>query len=52
MSATTTPPPVMDDLSADIAALFELLDFHRRDRLLEHWQQLREEQRAAKAATA
>ena len=51
MSAITAPL-VVDCLSADISALFELLDEGRKEHLLDHWQQLREDQRAAKAATA
>ena len=48
----STAPLVVDDLSADISTLFELLDDGRKEQLLDHWQQLREDQRAAKVTTA
>jgi hypothetical protein len=48
----TARPLVMDDLTADVFALFELVDDDRKDQLLDYWQQLFEKQRAAKAATA
>jgi hypothetical protein len=44
--------PVMDDLTVDVFALFELVDDNRQDQLLDYWQQLFEKQRAAKAVTA
>jgi Mor family transcriptional regulator len=52
MSAIIAGPLVVDNLSADISALFELLDDDRKEQLLEHWQRLLEEQRAAQAASA
>ena len=51
MSALTARRLVMGDLTADVFALFELVDDDRKDQLLDYWQQL-ENQRAAKAATA
>jgi len=45
--STTTAPLVVDHLSADISALFELLDDGLKEQLLDHWQQLLE-QRVAK----
>jgi hypothetical protein len=45
-------PLVMDDLTADVFGLFELVDDNRRDQLLDYWQQLFEKQCAAKAVTA
>ena len=48
----TARPLVMDDLTADVFALFELVEDDRKDQLLDYWQQLFEKQRAAKAATA
>ena len=52
MSAITARPLVMADLTADIFALFELVDDNRKDQLLDYWQQLSDKQLAAKAATA
>ena len=52
MSAITARPLAMDDLTADVFALFELVDNDRKDQLLDYWQQLFEKHRAAKAATA
>ena len=52
MSAITARRLVMDDLTADVFSLFELVDDDRKGQLLDYWQQLHEKQRAAKAATA
>jgi hypothetical protein len=52
MSAITVRPLVMGDLTADVFALFELVDDDRKDQLLDYWQQLFDRQRAAKLATA
>jgi hypothetical protein len=52
MSAITARPLAMGDLTADVLALFELVDDNRKDQLLEYWQQRHDNQRAAKAATA
>ena len=48
----TARPLVMDDLTADVLALFELVDDSRRDQLLDYWQQLFAKQCAAKAVAA
>lgn len=48
----TARPLVMDDLTADVFALFELVDDDRRDQLLDYWQQPLDRQLAAKAVTA
>jgi hypothetical protein len=40
MRATTARPLVMDDLTADVFALFELVDDDRKGQLLDYWQQL------------
>jgi hypothetical protein len=45
-------PLAMGDLTADVFALFELVDNDRKDQLLDYWQQQFDKQRAAKAATA
>ena len=42
----------MDDLTADVFGLFELVDDNRKGQLLDYWQQLFEKQCAAKAVTA
>ena len=39
MNAITAPPPIMDDLTADVSALFDLLDDDRKEQLLGHWPQ-------------
>jgi transcriptional regulator with XRE-family HTH domain len=52
MSTTTERVGVIDDLTAQFAAAFDLLDYGRQDQLLDYWEQLLEEQRAAKAPTA
>ena len=49
MSAITTRPLVMGDLTADVFALFELVDDDRKDQLLDYWQQLFDKQSAAQA---
>jgi len=51
MSALTARRLIMGDLTADVFALFELVDDDRKDQLLDYWQQF-ENQRAAKAAMA
>jgi hypothetical protein len=48
----TARPLAMDDLTADVFALFEVVDDNRKDHLLDYWQQLFEQQHSAKAATA
>ena len=45
-------PLVMDDLTADVIALFELVDDDRKDQLLDYWQQPLDKLLAAKAVTA
>ena len=45
-------PLSMDDLTADVFALFELVDDNRKGQLLDYWQQLFEKQREAKAVKA
>jgi hypothetical protein len=52
MSAITARPLAMGDLTADVFALFELVDDNRQDQLLDYWQQLFDNQRAVKVATA
>jgi hypothetical protein len=48
----TARPLAMDDLTADVFSLFELVDDNRKDQLLDYWQQLFEKQHAAKVVTA
>jgi hypothetical protein len=48
----TARPLAMDDLTADVLGLFELVHTNRKDQLLGYWQQLFEKQCAAKAVTA
>jgi hypothetical protein len=48
----TARPLVIDDLTADVFALFEVVDENRKDQLLDYRQQLFEKQRAAQAVTA
>jgi hypothetical protein len=45
-------PLAMGDLTADVFALFELVDNDRKDQLLDYWQQQFDKLPAAKAATA
>ena len=52
MSAITVRPLAMGDLTADVFALFELVDDSHKDQLLDYWQQRHDRQCAAKAATA
>ena len=48
MSAIATRPLVMGDLTADVFALFELVDDDRKEQLLDYWQQLHEKRRSVK----
>jgi hypothetical protein len=52
VAPTIARPLVMDDLTADVFALFELVDDDRKDQLLDYWQQPLDEQFVAKAVTA